>query len=173
MSALVRNPARPPLSDVVRLSSVHPLAGLLTVAVRRLSPFTLVCAVSGEVDRWTAPQLRDRVLAQVHLAGPDLVVDLGEVRFFGAAGLSVLVEVQAAADAAGVGFCVVARTRPVLLPLTVTGLDLAFDVYPDVAGVPVRDGVPDQGSSRSAVEHGRRRQARPARSLMSPLLDLP
>jgi anti-anti-sigma factor len=149
MSASVRNPA-PPLSlDVV------------------LTPSAAVCAVSGEVDLSTAPELRDRLLAQVSPAGPDVVVDLVEVSFFGAAGLSVLVEVQAAADACGVGFYVVARTRAVLVPLTVTGLDRVLDVHPDVAGV--------QARARSAVRAGARirRQARPARSLVFPRPDVP
>ncbi|WP_461124253.1 STAS domain-containing protein [Saccharothrix stipae] len=118
---------------------------------QRLSSSASVCAVSGEVDLGTAAHLRDHLLGQVRLAGPDVVADLVEVGFFGAAGLSVLVEVQAAADASGVGFCVVARTRSVLLPLTLTGLDRALRVYPDVAGVPVRGGVPAQ---QSAAERG-------------------
>lgn len=168
MSTLVRNPARSPSPEVLP-PSVHPPARLLTVAMWPLSTSALVCAVSGEVDLSTAPRLRERLLAQIHLAGPNLVVDLGEVRFFGAAGLSVLAEVRTAADAAGVGLCLVARTRPVLLPLTVTGLDVVFDVYPYVDGVPVRGRFPDQRSSRSA-EH--RRQARLARAPVSPLLDL-
>jgi anti-anti-sigma factor len=133
----------------------------------------VVCAVSGEVDLWTAPELRDRLFAQLHPAGPDLVVDLGEVSFLGAAGLGVLVEVQVAADAFGVGFCVVASTRPVLLPLAVTGLDLAFAVYPHVDRVPVRGGVPGQRTSPFTVEHVHRHRARPARSLVRPLSDLP
>jgi anti-sigma B factor antagonist len=166
VSSIVQDPARPsPSEDVV------PSADLLAVAVLPLSPFTLVCAVSGEVDVWTAPDLRDRLLEQIRFAGPDLVVDLGGVSFFGAAGLDVLVEVKAAADVSGVGFVIVARTRPVLLPLTLTGLDLVFDVYPHVDGVPVRGAIPDQPSSWSATEHELRRPARPARSPMAPLPD--
>ncbi|MBB5803654.1 anti-anti-sigma factor [Saccharothrix ecbatanensis] len=152
MSAPVRNPARPPSPEVVALPlPVDPAEGLLTVVMWSLSSGTLVCAVSGEVDVCTAPWLRDRLLPRIHLAGPDLVVDLAEVRFFGAAGLTVLVEAKAAADASGVGFCVVARTRPVLLPLALTGLDLEFDVHPHIDGVPTRGGVPGQRPSLVAV----------------------
>ena len=77
MSTLVRNPARSPSPEVLLPTSVHPPARLLTVAMWPLSTSALVCAVSGEVDLSTAPQLRERLLAQIHLAGPNLVVDLG------------------------------------------------------------------------------------------------
>ncbi|GAA3463648.1 STAS domain-containing protein [Saccharothrix longispora] len=123
---------------VVLPSPGHPAAHVFTAAVEPLSPSTLVCAVTGEVDLATAPRLRDLLVGQIRLGGPDLVVDLGEVRFFGATGLGVLVDALAAAGLAGVGFCVVARTRRVLLPLSATGLDLVFAVYPHVEGVPVR-----------------------------------
>ncbi|MFJ6677365.1 STAS domain-containing protein [Actinosynnema sp. NPDC091369] len=106
------------------------------VAVRPLSARTLLCAVSGEVDLSTAPRLRDRLLGQIGVAGSDLVVDLSEVGFLGAAGLTVLVEARAAAAASGVGLHVVARTRPVLRPMAVTGLDVVFDVFPRVDDVP-------------------------------------
>lgn len=107
----------------------------------RLSPCCARCPAS-----WTAPlppHLRDRLLGEIGSAGPDLVVDLSEVSFLGAAGLSVLVEAGATAGASGVGLYVVARTRPVLRPLTLTGLDSEFAVFPHVDGVPVRGPRPD------------------------------
>lgn len=152
MSASTRNPVGPSSPETVLPSSVRPPAPRVAVAVRP-SSCAVVCAVSGEVDLSTTPHLRDRLLGQIRLSGPDLVVDLGEVRFFGAAGLGVLVEVRAAAEASGVGFCVIARTRAVLLPLIVTGLDLVFTVYSDVDGVPARGGSPDRTSGQSAVVH--------------------
>ncbi|MEJ2854233.1 MULTISPECIES: STAS domain-containing protein [unclassified Saccharothrix] len=109
---------------------------------RTLSSSTVVCAVSGEVDLWTAPRLRDSLVAQLRPAGPDLVADLGEVGFLGAAGLAALVEARSEADAFGVRFCLVARTRPVLRPLAVAGLLLAFDLYVHVDGVPARAAPP-------------------------------
>ena len=134
MSADVRS-VDGPLSSKVLVASPR---GLLAVAVRPLSAHTLLCAVSGEVDLSTAPHLRDRLLGQIGVVGSDLVVDLSEVGFLGAAGLTVLVEARAAAAASGVGLYVVARTRPVLRPMAVTGLDVEFDVFPRVDDVPSR-----------------------------------
>ncbi|XVV07608.1 STAS domain-containing protein [Actinosynnema sp. CA-248983] len=116
---------------------------------RALSSSTVVCAVSGDVDLRTAPRLRDRLVAQLRPAGPDLVADLGDVGFLGAAGLTALVAARSAADACGVRFCLVARTRPVLRPLAVTGLLLAFDVYVHVDDAPARGAPPDHRLPRS------------------------
>ena len=111
-------------------------AALLTVTAKAIWSGAVVISVRGEVDRCTSPLLQDAVLAQLRPAGPSLVIDLTEVGFFGAAGLTVLVTVRQAAVAADVRLRVVARTRVVLLPLTITGLDRMFDIYPELAGGP-------------------------------------
>jgi anti-anti-sigma factor len=108
---------------------------LLTTAAQPIPSGAVVITVRGEVDWCTSPLLRDALLAQLRPTGPQLVIDLTDVRFFGVAGLAVLVSVRDAAVAAGTSLCVVAPTRVVLLPLTITGLDRRFDIYPDLADV--------------------------------------
>jgi anti-anti-sigma factor len=93
----------------------------------------VVIRVCGEVDLLTSPLLRDVLLTQPREPGLRLIVDLTEVGFFGAAGLAVLATVRQATLAVGTGLCLVARTRPVLLPLTITGMHTQFDIYPDLA----------------------------------------
>lgn len=105
---------------------------ITTITVRPAPPGTVVLAVRGEVDLCTSPLLRDRLLEHLRPACPRLVVDLTEVSFFGAAGLTVLVTVRKAAEAAGIRMCLVARTRAVLQPLTLTGLADVFDIFPDI-----------------------------------------
>jgi anti-sigma B factor antagonist len=94
-----------------------------------------VVAAHGEVDWSTSPLLRDALLAQLRPACPELVIDLRDVGFLGAAGLAVLGAVRAAAVAAGTRLCLVADTQVVLLPLTIIGLDRVFDIYSDLADV--------------------------------------
>jgi anti-anti-sigma factor len=103
--------------------SVLPVGELLTVSANSDRPDILVITVCGEVDMSTGPLLRDRLHEQVRRSGPDLIVDLTQVDYFGVAGLTVLMNVRAAAAAAEVGFRVVAATRVALLPLRITGLD--------------------------------------------------
>lgn len=112
---------------------VPPFGTLLTFATTLARPDALVFTVCGEVDVSTGPLLRDGLREQVRRSGPDLIVDLMRVRYFGAAGLTVLLDVRAVAMSAGVGFRVVAGTRVALLPLKITGLDCVFDVYPELS----------------------------------------
>jgi anti-anti-sigma factor len=105
---------------------------LLTVTAKPVPPDAIVLSARGDVDLLTSSLLKDRLLAHLSDTVPRMIVDLNEVGFFGAAGLTVLATVSQAAAAAGVKLCVVARTRVVLLPLTITGLDSMFQISPDL-----------------------------------------
>ncbi|TCO45927.1 STAS domain-containing protein [Actinocrispum wychmicini] len=106
---------------------------LLTVTAQPILPGVVVVAVCGEVDLCTSPLLRDVLLAQLRPTCARLVIDLADVGFLGVAGLTVLVTVRQAALAAGIRLCVVALSRSVLRPLTITGLDRVFDIHADLA----------------------------------------
>ncbi|GAA3864728.1 hypothetical protein GCM10022243_33810 [Saccharothrix violaceirubra] len=111
---------------------------ILTVTVCPAPPGAFVVAVHGEVDGSTTPLLRDRLLDLLRPTCPHLVVDLTDVSFFGAAGLTVLLAVGEAAETAGVSLFLVAGTRVVLRPLAITGLGELFDVCPDIAHARLR-----------------------------------
>ena len=115
---------------------LHPAAELLTVTADPAGPDAVVVAVRGEVDLSTTSFLENALLAHLDGAVTQVVIDLTAVDFLSAAGLTVLVNVREAAVAAGSGLCLVARTRVVLLPLTITGLDCEFDIYPELADAP-------------------------------------
>lgn len=107
-----------------------------TTLASRPAPIDLagavVVRVHGEVDGTTCPQLLDRLLAYVR-STHHLILDLGGVSFFGAAGLTVLVQVREAALLRDCRLCVVAPTRTVRLPLMITGLTDVFDLHADLA----------------------------------------
>jgi anti-anti-sigma factor len=107
-------------------------ADLLTVTARPVPPDAMVLAVRGEVDLSTTSILRNELLAHWYDTVTQVVVDLTAVDFLSAAGLTVLVNVREAAVTAGSSLCLVACTRAVLLPLTITGLDGEFDIYPEL-----------------------------------------
>jgi anti-sigma B factor antagonist len=91
----------------------------------------VVVALSGEVDMTNCAALRDRIIEPLR-STHHLVLDLSEMTFLCAAGLTVLVDVSAAARSTGTRLCVVARTRPVRLPLMITGLSGVLDLHLDV-----------------------------------------
>jgi len=74
-----------------------------------------------------------------------VIVDLTDVGFFAAAGLTVLVYAREAAVAAGTTLCLVASARPVLLPLTITGLDGMFDISSNLTHALLRAGCGPDG----------------------------
>jgi anti-sigma B factor antagonist len=121
------------IAPSVSTAPLNPRPQLLTVTVRPVPPDAVVLAVRGAVDLSTSPLLQNALLAHLRDAASQVVVDLTGVSFLSAAGLTVLVNVKQAAVAAGSSVCLVARTRVVLLPLTITGLDGEFDIYPELA----------------------------------------
>jgi anti-sigma B factor antagonist len=122
---------RPPLS-ATGLPEPHPVRQLLTITTHPAPPAAIVFTVRGEVDMLTSTQLRDQLSPHLRDTVPNVIVDLTEVSFLTAAGLTVLVVARKAAVAAGITLWLVASTRPVLLPLKITGLDGVFDVSPDI-----------------------------------------
>jgi anti-anti-sigma factor len=105
-------------------------------------PDAIVLAVRGAVDTSTSPWLQDHLLAHLRDAVPQVILDLTEVGFLSAAGLTTLVTVVDAAVAAEVELRIVASTRPALLPLTITGLDDLLDVCPTLTSALHRSGSP-------------------------------
>jgi anti-sigma B factor antagonist len=121
-----------------------PRSELLTVTAESVRPGVVVITLRGEVDLFTCPVLRNSLRARTHEAGRLLIVDLTGVTFFGAAGLAALAAARGAALTEGFGLCLIARTRPVLMPLNVTGFDSMVDIYPDLAEALLReDGGPN------------------------------
>lgn len=79
-----------------------PAEGDLRSKLRWKSPDAIVVQVGGEVDLCTAGALEATLAEHVRACPGVLRVDLAEVRFFGAAGLRVLVRAHRSAEAAGV-----------------------------------------------------------------------
>ncbi|WP_158303265.1 STAS domain-containing protein [Prauserella endophytica] len=123
----------------------HPASQLLTITTHPAPPAATVLTVRGEVDALTSTQLRDHLHPHLRDTVPQVIIDLTDVGFFAAAGLTVLVNARQAAVAAGVTLCLVASTRPVLLPLRITGLDGMFDISPDLTHALLRAGCGSDG----------------------------
>lgn len=88
-----------------------------------------VLTVDGEVDAASAPQLQAGIEDALGKAPALLVVDLSGVRFFGSAGLSVLLF---GAEAAAKGGLRVVASSQVRRPIEITGLDGVLDIVDNV-----------------------------------------
>lgn len=99
-----------------------------------------VLRVTGEIDVYTAPKLRQRLVELVEDTGrPDerpappvrhLVVDLSKVEFLDSTGLGVLVGGLKRLRAVGGTFVLVCAQERILKIFRITGLDRIFTIVP-------------------------------------------
>lgn len=104
----------------------------LGVYKRREAGHSIV-VVSGDLDHYSVPALRDKLLpAGEDLPEPRIVVDLAGLRFIDSAGLGLLVEAYKRNRSAGGSFALTAVPWSVRRVLQVTGLDTVFRSYESV-----------------------------------------
>ncbi|RZU51579.1 anti-sigma B factor antagonist [Krasilnikovia cinnamomea] len=103
----------------------------LSLATRTVAEHT-VLEVGGEVDVYTAPRLRERLVELVDAGARNVVVDLGRVDFLDSTGLGVLVGALKRLRAASGTFALVCAKEPLLKIFRITALDQVFPIYPSV-----------------------------------------
>jgi anti-sigma B factor antagonist len=81
-----------------------------------------VVELSGELDLFTAPVLRDVLLRLTGDGKHFLAVEMSGLRFLDSSGLGVLVGATKRAVAGGGGLCLVGAPQRMLKTLTITGL---------------------------------------------------
>ena len=104
----------------------------LTIGSRIAADRTIL-TVEGELDLYTAPMLRDRVLATFDDTGGHLIVDLTGVPFMDSSGLGMIVSCLKHVRESGGDLALV--TRPASAPtklLALTGLDRAIPTFATV-----------------------------------------
>lgn len=91
-----------------------------------------VVAVSGEVDVYSAPALKQSLTEVLRSGVRTVVVDLSAVAFLDSTGLGALVEARAATTDAGGSLPLVCSQERILKLFTITGLDGVFSIHPTV-----------------------------------------
>lgn len=110
------------------------------LSVLHRSTHTLV-RVCGEIDVATAPELHDRLLPLVRSGVGLVILDLSEVSFCDASGLSVLVGMHRHAGVLGVTLRLTALQPRLAWLLHVNGLDRTLAIYPAPPQGPTRSGA--------------------------------
>jgi anti-sigma B factor antagonist len=127
----------------------------LSLATRTVAEHT-VLEVGGEVDVYTAPKLRERLVELVDGGARHVVVDLGRVDFLDSTGLGVLVGALKRLRAAGGTFGLVCSKEPLLKIFRITALDQVFGIFASVdeaVAAPGRDAARD-GSPLAGNDSG-------------------
>lgn len=106
-------------------TSPHTRPGLRTRTRHTAAGATVIA--TGEIDLVTSPTLlasldHARLELRTNSPGATLLVDLRQITFFGAAGITALITVHDSCGADGTGMSVVADHPAVLRPLEITGL---------------------------------------------------
>jgi anti-sigma B factor antagonist len=91
-----------------------------------------VLQVTGEVDAYTAPTLRERFRALAAGGAVHLIADLGQVDFLDSTGLGALVGGLKRLREDGGSLALVITTPPILRIFQITGLTKVFDTWPSV-----------------------------------------
>lgn len=91
----------------------------------------VVLTIHGTVDMATAPQLSESIENALENRPTAIVVDLGHVRFFASAGMTVLVTAHETVSSSA-RFAVVAAGPTTARPLKLVGVDKVVTIYPDI-----------------------------------------
>jgi len=93
--------------------------------------------VSGEIDLYTAPTLREAALAALRQHGTTLRIDLRDVPFMDSTGIEVLLATRRRAELEGGSLTLCRLTPAVRRVIEVTGLDRLFTIVPVESGASV------------------------------------
>ncbi|WP_206784976.1 STAS domain-containing protein [Amycolatopsis sp. MtRt-6] len=103
----------------------------MTLRVTTTAEATTV-AVRGEIDLPVLGRLRVRLGEEIDLAPRALVLDLSQVSFCGAGGITELLVAASEAHVSGVPFAIAADGRAVLRPIRVLGLARVLPIHGSV-----------------------------------------
>ncbi len=91
-----------------------------------------VIAVRGELDLYTAPDLRTRLLTAVEAGRDEIVLDLRETTFLDSTALGVIVAAVRALQERDGRLVIVNERRAIAKTLAITGLDRVLPVTGDL-----------------------------------------
>jgi anti-sigma B factor antagonist len=91
-----------------------------------------VLTLRGEIDVYTAPQLRQSIVDLVEEGSVRLVVDMRAVEFLDSTGLGVLVEGLKRVKSKDGSLSIVATQDKILKIFDITGLNRAFPIFASV-----------------------------------------
>jgi anti-sigma B factor antagonist len=103
----------------------------LSLSARSIGVRT-VLEVGGEVDVYTAPALREKIVSLVDGGAQSIIVDLTHVEFLDSTGLGVLVGGMKRLKGIGGEFSLVCDQEKILKIFRITGLDRVFTLHSSV-----------------------------------------
>ena len=119
----------------------------LTLNVHSEPPGFTVIEVGGEIDVYTAPKLRERLVGLVESGSYRLIVDMQSVEFLDSTGLGVLVGGLKRVRAHEGWIDLVCTQSRLLRIFRITGLNRVFDIYDSVPEAVAARDTPTAGAA--------------------------
>ena len=108
--------------------------------------FTVI-EVGGEIDVYTAPKLKERLVSLVESGSYQLIVDMRSVEFLDSTGLGVLVGGLKRVRAHEGFIDLVCTQSRILRIFRITGLNRVFSIYDTVPEAVAAHDAPDEGEA--------------------------
>jgi anti-sigma B factor antagonist len=99
---------------------------------RQVGGDTHVVAVRGEVDLFTAPEFKQRVMAPIASGVEHVIVDLTETTFIDSSSLGALIGAHRRLKSRGGRLVVACDSDAIVKTFRITGLDSVFTLVPSV-----------------------------------------
>ena len=99
---------------------------------RAVGSDTHIVSVTGEVDLFTAPEFKQRVMAPIAAGVDHVIVDLMETTFIDSSSLGVLIGAHRRLKARGGTLIVACDTEAIVKTFRITGLDGVFRLVDSV-----------------------------------------
>ena len=121
----------------------------LTLNVYSDSPDSTVVAVGGEIDVYSAPKLREKLISLVESGSYHLIIDMEAVEFLDSTGLGVLVGGLKRVRAHDGWIDLVCTQGRILRIFRITGLSRVFNIYDSVV-----DAIAAHAAPAADGDHG-------------------
>lgn len=118
------------------------------------APDIIVVEVSGEIDVYTAPRLRETLVSLVDTGNYRLIVDMERVEFLDSTGLGVLVGGLKRVRAHDGGIDLVCTQGRILRIFRITGLSKVFNIFDTVDEAVASHAKPDIHRAKSGKGKG-------------------
>ncbi len=102
------------------------------IELERMDATTVVVAVHGEVDLFTAPEFKAHVAEAVRSGYDTLVIDFSEANFLDSSSLGVLIGAHRKQTRRGGSLIIACDQERILKVLRITGLDSVFRIVASV-----------------------------------------
>ena len=144
----------------------------LTLNVHSDTPGFTVIEVGGEIDVYTAPKLREKLISLVEAGSYQLIVDMEGVEFLDSTGLGVLVGGLKRVRAQDGWIDLVCTQSRILRIFKITGLNKVFSIYETVPEAIAAHAFPPSGRLRDLTLISKVRRTRPVRGFGPKDVDL-